>query len=100
MYLKKGDNVVVIAGADKGKQGIIEAVLPNGKVIVENIKLAKKHTKPNAEHSDGGIIEKEMAVDASNLSLLDPKDNKPTRVGFEIKDGKKIRVSKRSGKEI
>ncbi|MGL5021339.1 MAG: 50S ribosomal protein L24 [Mycoplasmatales bacterium] len=100
MYLKKGDNVVVIAGADKGKQGIIDAVLSNGKVIVENIKLAKKHTKPNAEHSDGGIIEKEMAVDASNLSLLDPKDNKPTRVGFEIKDGKKIRVSKRSGKEI
>jgi large subunit ribosomal protein L24 len=100
MYLRKGDNVVVIAGADKGKQGLIEAVLPNGKVIVENIKLAKKHTKPDAVHSDGGIIEKEMAVDASNVSLIDPTDNKPTRVGFEIKDGKKIRVSKRSGKEI
>jgi large subunit ribosomal protein L24 len=100
MYLRKGDNVVVIAGADKGKQGLIEAVLPNGKVIVENIKLAKKHTKPDAVNSDGGIIEKEMAVDASNVSLIDPTDNKPTRVGFEIKDGKKIRVSKRSGKEI
>ena len=100
MYLRKGDNVVVIAGADKGKQGLIEAVLPNGKVIVENIKLAKKHTKPDAVNSDGGIIEKEMAVDASNVSLIDPTYNKPTRVGFEINDGKKIRVSKRSGKEI
>jgi len=100
MYLRKGDNVLVITGADKGKEGIIEKILPNGKVIVENIKMAKKHTKPNAANSEGGIVEKEMAVDASNLSLIDAKTKKPTRVGFEIKDGKKIRVSKKTGKEI
>ncbi|MBL0701672.1 MAG: 50S ribosomal protein L24 [Spiroplasma sp.] len=100
MYLKKGDNVVVIAGADKGKEGIIEKVLPNGKLIIENIKLAKKHTKPDATHSEGGIIEVEMAIDASNVSLFDEKTKKPTRVGFKIKDAKKIRVSKKTGKEI
>ena len=100
MYLRKGDNVLVIAGADKGKEGIIQTVLPNGKVIVENIKMAKKHVKPNAVHSEGGIIEKEMAVDASNLSLFDAKTKKTTRVDFEIKDGKKIRVSKKTGKQI
>ncbi len=100
MYLKKGDTVVVTSGADKGKEGTITAVLKNNKVIVENVKLAKKHSKPNALNADGGIVEKEMAIDASNVSLIDPKTKKPTRVGFEVKDGKKVRVAKKSGQEI
>ena len=100
MYLRKGDKVVVIAGSDKGKEGTVEKVLPNNKVIIENINLAKKHMKPNAMNPDGGIIEKEMAIHASNVALIDPDTNKPTRVGFEVKDGKKVRVAKKSGKEI
>ncbi len=100
MYLRKGDRVVVTAGSDKGKEGIIEAVLNNGKVVVENINMAKKHMKPNAMNAEGGIVEVEKAIDASNVMLIDPETNKPTRVGFEVKDGKKVRIAKKSGKEI
>lgn len=100
MYLKKGDRVVVTTGADKGKEGTIETVLNNGKVVVENVNLRKKHTKPNALNAEGGIIEKEMAIDASNVMLIDPKTNKPTRVGFEVKDGQKVRIAKKSGQEL
>ncbi len=100
MYLKKGDRVVVTTGSDKGKEGIVEAVLTNGKVIVENVNMAKKHMKPNAMNSEGGIVEKEMAIDASNVMLIDPETKKATRVGFEVKDGKKVRIAKKSGKEI
>lgn len=100
MYLRKEDRVVVVAGSDKGKEGTITAVLSNGKVIVENINMAKKHMKPNALNSEGGIVEKEMAIDASNVMLIDPSTNKPTRVGFEVKDGKKVRIAKVSGQEV
>ncbi len=100
MYLRKGDRVVVTAGSDKGKEGIIEAVLNNGKVVVENINMAKKHMKPNAMNAEGGIVEVEKAIDASNVMLIDPETNKPTRVGFEVKDDKKVRIAKKSGKEI
>ncbi len=100
MYLKKGDRVVVTTGSDKGKEGIVEAVQTNGKVIVENVNMAKKHMKPNAMNSEGGIVEKEMAIDASNVMLIDPETKKATRVGFEVKDGKKVRIAKKSGKEI
>lgn len=100
MYLRKEDRVVVVAGSDKGKEGTITAVLNNGKVIVENINMAKKHMKPNALNSEGGIVEKEMAIDASNVMLIDPSTNKPTRVGFEVKDGKKVRIAKVSGQEV
>jgi large subunit ribosomal protein L24 len=99
MYLKKGDKVVVIAGSDKGKEGTVEKVLAD-KVIIENINLAKKHMKPNAANADGGIIEIEMAINVSNVALLDPETKKPTRVGFEVKDGNKVRIAKKSGKEI
>ncbi len=100
MYLRKGDRVVVTAGSDKGKEGIIEAVLNNGKVVVENINMAKKHMKPNAMNAEGGIVEVEKAIDASNVMLIDAETKKPTRVGFEVKDGKKVRIAKKSGKEI
>ncbi|MFV0246485.1 MAG: 50S ribosomal protein L24 [Mycoplasmatales bacterium] len=100
MFLKQGDNVVVIAGKDKGKEGTITRVLKDkNKVIIENINTYKKHQKA-VQGSDGGIIEQEMGIDASNVMLIDPKSKKPTRVGFEIKDGKKVRVSKKSKETI
>lgn len=100
MYLKKGDTVKIIAGKDKGKEGIIETVLPNDKVIIENMNMATKHMKPNAVSTEGGRIEKEMPIHVSNVMLIDPKSKDTTRVGFEMKDGKKIRVSKKSGQEV
>lgn len=100
MYLKTGDNVKVMAGKDKGKEGTITKVLPKqNKVIIENINLAKKHQKPGFGVT-GGIVEVEMAIDASNVMLIDPKTKEATRVGFEMKDGKKVRVSKKSGEII
>lgn len=100
MYLKTGDNVKVMAGKDKGKEGTITKVLPKqNKVIIENINLAKKHQKPGFGVT-GGIVEVEMAIDASNVMLIDPKTKETTRVGFEMKDGKKVRVSKKSGEII
>ncbi len=99
MYLKKGDRVVVTTGSDKGKEGIVEAVA-NGKVIVENVNMAKKHMKPNAMNAEGGIVEVEKAIDASNVMLIDPETNKATRVRMEVKDGKKVRIAVKSGKEI
>lgn len=95
MYLKKGDTVVVTTGRDKNKEGVITQVLSNGKVVIEGINVYKKHAK-----SGEGIVEKEMAIDASNVALVDPTTKKATKVRFEIKDGKKSRISKASGKEI
>lgn len=100
MYLKQGDNVKVMAGKDKGKEGTITKVLPKqNKVIIENINLAKKHQKPGFG-ATGGIVEVEMAIDASNVMLIDPKTKEATRIGFEVRDGKKVRVSKKSGELI
>ncbi len=100
MYLKKGDNVIVTAGKDKGKEGTITKVLPKqNKVIIENMNLAKKHQKPGFGVT-GGIVEVEMAIDASNVMLIDPKTKEATRIGFEMRDGKKVRVSKKSGELI
>lgn len=100
MYLKKGDRVVVTTGSDKGKEGTIEAITNNGKVIVENVNMAKKHMKPNATNAEGGIVEVEKAINASNVMLIDPETNKATRVRMEVKDGKKVRIAVKSGKEI
>lgn len=100
MYLKKGDRIVVTTGSDKGKEGTIEAILNNGKVIVENVNMAKKHMKPNAMNAEGGIVEVEKAINASNVMLIDPETNKATRVRMEVKDGKKVRIAVKSGKEI
>ncbi len=100
MYLKKGDRIVVTTGSDKGKEGTIEAILNNGKVIVENVNMAKKHMKPNAMNAEGGIVEVEKAIDASNVMLIDPETNTATRVRMEVKDGKKVRIAVKSGKEI
>ena len=95
--IKKDDMVVVIAGKDKDKTGKVLSV-KDGKVIVEGVNVVKKHTKPNQMNQNGGIVEKEAAIDASNVMLF--VDGKATRVGFEVKDGKKVRVAKATGKVI
>ena len=95
--IKKDDMVIVIAGKDKDKTGKVLSV-KEGKVIVEGVNVVKKHTKPNQMNQNGGIVEKEAAIDVSNVMLL--VDGKATRVGFEVKDGKKVRVAKTTGKVI
>lgn len=99
--VKKGDRVVVLAGRDKGKQGEVTKVMPQeGRVIVSGVNVVTRHQKPN-QMEPGGIKRFEAAIDVSNVSLLDPKDGKPTRVGFKIDEhGRKIRIAKRSGEAI
>lgn len=99
--IKKGDNVIVIAGGNKGKQGKVLTVIPEkDRVIVEGVALVSKHTKPNAKNPQGGIIKQEAAIHVSNVALIDPQSGKATRVSYEIKDGKKVRVAKKSKEEI
>ena len=101
MYLKKGDNVQVISGKYKGKQGQVLSILKSkNRVVVEGVAMVKKHVKPNQQNQQGGIIEQESSVDVSNVALVDPSDNKPTRIGYKFQDGKKIRYSKRTGTEF
>ena len=96
--IKKGDKVVVLAGRDKGRQGEVSTVLPTEKrAIVAGINVVKRHTRQSAQ-TQGGIISKEASIDLSNLAIVDPKDGKPTRVGFKVlEDGRKVRFAKRSG---
>ena len=96
--IKKGDKVVVLAGRDKGKAGEVLQVLPkDARAVVRGVNIVKKHTKDSAQ-SEGGIISKQATIDLSNLAVADPKDGKPTRVGFKVvEDGRKVRFAKRSG---
>ena len=97
--LRKGDKVVVLTGKDKGKQGEIAQVMPkDNKAVVDGINIAIRHTKQSAQ-SQGGRMPKAMPVDLSNLALMD-KNGKPTRVGFRIEDGKKVRFAKTTGEAI
>ena len=100
MKLKKGDTVVVIAGKDKGSEGEIVQVFPDdNKVIVNGVNRVKKHSKPNRVNQQGGIIDRDMPIHASNVMLV--HKGKPTRVGYRIEgDGTKVRVAKRSGEVI
>jgi large subunit ribosomal protein L24 len=101
LHVKKGDKVQVISGKDKGKQGVILAAYPaKERVVVEGVNIVKKHSKPSQAAPQGGILEHEAPVHVSNVMLLDPKTNEPTRVGSKIVDGKKVRVSKKSGEII
>ena len=102
LHIKKGDTVVVITGNDKGHKGrVLEVIRKNDRAIVEGVNLIKKHTKPDAKHPQGGIIEQEASVHISNLMLVDPKTGEPSRVGRRLNDkGKLIRYSKKSGEEI
>ncbi|MEO1066689.1 MAG: 50S ribosomal protein L24 [Pseudomonadota bacterium] len=99
--LKKGDRVVVLAGRDKGKKGTISEVKPKeGRAVVDGINLVRRHQKQSAQ-GEGGIISKPAPIQLSNLAIEDPKDGKPTRVGFKMTDeGKKVRFAKRSGEVI
>ncbi len=100
MKIRKGDNVVVITGRDKGKRGSVLRVLPTeNRVVVQGINTVKRHTRPRAGQA-GGIVEKELPIHASNVALIDPKEDKPTRVGFKTVDGRKLRVALRSGEMI
>jgi large subunit ribosomal protein L24 len=96
--IKKGDNVVVLAGRDKGRRGEVKSVDPKeARAVVAGVNLVKRHTKPT-QQNEGGILTKEAPIHLSNLAVADPKDGKPTRVGFKIlDDGRKVRVAKRSG---
>ena len=101
LHIKKGDNVFVNAGNDKGKTGKVLSVDPSkDRAIVEGINIVSKHTKPNSKQPQGGIIKQEAPIHISNLTLIDPQSGKPTRVGIKIEDGKKIRIAKKSGEEI
>ncbi|WP_026174189.1 50S ribosomal protein L24 [Effusibacillus pohliae] len=102
MHVKKGDQVIVIAGKDKGKKGkILEAYPSEGRVLVEGVNIIKRHTRPNAAYPQGGIIEREAPIHASNVMVLDPKTGEPTRIGKKIlKDGSKVRYAKKSGEVL
>lgn len=99
--IKKGDKVVVLTGKDKGKTAEVLQVLPkDNRAVVAGVNMVKRHTRPS-QTSEGGIVQKEASIHLSNLALADPKDGKPSKVGFKIeKDGSKVRVAKRSGETI
>ena len=99
--IKKGDQVIVIAGADKGKKGTVSRVAGD-KLFVENINMVKRHTKPNPQAGQpGGIVERETAIDSSNVMVLNPATGKGERVGFKVLgDGRKVRVFRSSGEAL
>jgi len=101
LKIRRGDHVVVITGKDKGKKGEVLKMIPaENRAIVKGIAMMKRHQRQTATQ-DGGIISKEAAIHVSNLALEDPKDGKPTRVGYKfLKDGRKVRFAKRSGEVI
>lgn len=101
LKIKKGDQVVVTTGRDKGKKGQVLSVMPTeNRLVVEGVNVVKKHTKPT-QMSAGGIVEKELPIHVSNVAIVDPKSGEATRVGYTVaKDGKKVRVAKKSGEVI
>ena len=98
--IKKGDEVVVLTGKDKGRKGNVLAVMPkDGKAVVSGINMIKRHQR-QTQSTPAGIINREAPIQLSNVAIADPKDGGPTRVGFKVEDGKKVRVAKRSGEVI
>lgn len=101
LKIKTGDTVRVIAGDHKGAEGEVMRVdREKNKAIVEGVNMVSKHEKPSAKNPQGGITKKEAPIHISNLALVDPKSGEPTRVGYEMKDGKKVRVSKKSNEVV
>lgn len=101
MFIKTGDKVKVITGKDKGKEGVVKAVFPKkNRVTVEGVNIMKKHQKPSTVEPNGGILEIEASVDVSNVMLIDASTGEPTRVGYKVEDGKKVRVSKKTGEVL
>jgi len=101
LKIQKGDEVVVLTGKNKGTKGEILEVFPaKNRVIVQGVNVVKKHSKPT-QFSSGGIIQKELPIHVSNVALVDPKSGEATRVGYKtLKDGKKVRIAKKSGEEV
>lgn len=99
--IKSGDTVRVIAGDHKGSEGkVVEILRDKNKAIVEGVNTVSKHEKPSARNPQGGIVEKEAPIHVSNLALIDAKSGETTRVGYEVRDGKKVRYSKKSNEVI
>ena len=99
--IKKGDTVVVLSGKDKGRSGTVKQVMPSvGKVVVQGVNIATRHRKPTQTSPQGGIDRSEAPMAISKVAIADPKDGKPTRVRFEEKNGKKVRVAVKSGETI
>ncbi len=102
LKIRKGDRVRVLTGKDRGKEGTVLRAFPkDAKVIVSGVNVAKRHRKPTSATNVGGIIDKDMPIDISNVAVIDPQDGKPTRIGYRIgADGTKVRVSRRTGAEL
>lgn len=99
--IRKGDQVIVLAGRDKGREGQVLQVLPKrGKVVVAGVNVVARHVRPTQADPEGGIQRKEAAIDVSNVAIKDPQTGKPARVGFDVRDGKKVRVLKGSGEVL
>ena len=101
LKIKKGDEVVVLTGRDKGSKGEVLKVLPTeNRVVVQGVNVVKKHQKPT-QYSSGGIVDKELSIHVSNVAVVDPKSGDASRVGYKVnKDGSKVRIAKKSGEEI
>ena len=102
LHIKKDDTVIVLAGEDKGKTGkVLKVLVEKNRAIVEGVNIVSKSAKPSAKNPQGGIVKMEAPIHISNLSLIDPKSGKATRVAFKkTDDGKKVRIAKKSGEEI
>lgn len=102
LHIKKGDEVIVLAGEDKGQKGkVLKVLVEKQRAIVEGLNMVSKNTKPSAKYPQGGIVKQEAPIHISNLSLIDPKSGKATRIGIKkTEDGKKVRVAKKSGEVI
>lgn len=99
--IRKGDRVECLAGKDKGKRGLVMEVHPReGRVLVEGVNIVKRHTKPRPPNEPGGVIEKPAPIHLSNVALIDPKDDRPTRIRIEVRDGERVRVAVRSGEKL
>jgi len=101
MHVKKGDKVKVLTGKDRGKEGVVlQVFFKKERVLVEGVNMIKKHAKPSQENPQGGILNIEAPIHISNVLPIDPKTGEPTRVGYEIRDGKKVRIAKKSGEPL
>ena len=102
LHIKKDDTVIVLTGSDKGKTGkVLKVLVEKNRALVEGVNMVSKSTKPSAKNPQGGIVKQEAPIHISNLSLVDPKSGKATRVGIKVtEDGKKVRIAKKSGEEI
>lgn len=101
LKIKCDDEVIVLAGKDKGKRGKVRKIVDDSRVIVTGVNMIKKHTKPNPQAGvQGGIVEREAAIQVSNIAIFNPETSKADRVGFRVVDGKKVRIFKSSGEAL